>query len=261
MTSNERSAASRRATGGDPVPASTTTVSACAPRAAPSACQRSASAGARASPAHTKDTPGHHRDREVDQPARRGVRQHPVMDARKRWFGEAEHRREVAVEVDQQDRWLDRQSDRGDHHGGATAALGGPTQRQHDDLDAIDDHRRKPDPRPYRRPTRAPTPPPNCLLQTHRLGNLEQTVRGWGRYGARRRCPGTWWAPPPSKRLGQAIPVRRVRFPSTSAKSCLQGTCLTTSLVVAESSNVHFQLLQEASDPAVTPGSRRPRRQ
>ena len=81
------------------------------------------------------------------------------MDARKRWFGEAEHRREVAVEVDQQDRWLDRQSDRGDHHGGATAALGGPTQRQHDDLDAIDDHRRKPDPRPYRRPTRAPPHP------------------------------------------------------------------------------------------------------
>ena len=33
-----------------------------------------------------------------------------------------------------------------------------------------------------------------------------------------RRCLGTWWAPPPSKRLGRAIPVRRVRFPSTSAK-------------------------------------------
>ena len=57
MTSNVRSAASRRATGGGPVPASTTTVPACVPRAAPSACQRSASAGARASPAHTKDTP------------------------------------------------------------------------------------------------------------------------------------------------------------------------------------------------------------
>jgi hypothetical protein len=36
-------------------------------------------------------------------------------------------------------------------------------------------------------------------------------------YGRRRRCPGTWWAPPPSTRLGRAIPVRRVRFPSTSA--------------------------------------------
>ncbi len=36
-------------------------------------------------------------------------------------------------------------------------------------------------------------------------------------YRDRRRCPGTWWAPPPSKRLGRAIPVRRVRFPSTSA--------------------------------------------
>ena len=31
------------------------------------------------------------------------------------------------------------------------------------------------------------------------------------------RCLGTWWAPPPSKRVGRAIPVRRVRFPSTSA--------------------------------------------
>jgi hypothetical protein len=37
------------------------------------------------------------------------------------------------------------------------------------------------------------------------------------RYSRRRRCPSTWWAPPPSKRLGRAIPVRRVRFPSTSA--------------------------------------------
>ena len=35
--------------------------------------------------------------------------------------------------------------------------------------------------------------------------------------GRRRRCPSTWWAPPPSKRLARAIPVRRVRFPSTSA--------------------------------------------
>ena len=31
------------------------------------------------------------------------------------------------------------------------------------------------------------------------------------------RCLGTWWAPPPSKRSGRATPVRRVRFPSTSA--------------------------------------------
>jgi len=35
----------------------------------------------------------------------------------------------------------------------------------------------------------------------------------------RRRCPSAWWAPPPSKRVGWVIPVRRVRFPSTSAKS------------------------------------------
>src|SRR6187431_2663421 len=41
-------------------------------------------------------------------------------------------------------------------------------------------------------------------------------------YVLARRCPGTWWAPPPSKRLGRAIPVRRVRFPSTSATWCLQ---------------------------------------
>ena len=32
-----------------------------------------------------------------------------------------------------------------------------------------------------------------------------------------RRCPSTWWAPPPSKRVGRVILVRRVRFPSTSA--------------------------------------------
>ena len=33
-----------------------------------------------------------------------------------------------------------------------------------------------------------------------------------------RRCPGTWWAPPPSKRVRLAIPAWRGRFPSTSAK-------------------------------------------
>ena len=36
-------------------------------------------------------------------------------------------------------------------------------------------------------------------------------------YPAGRRCLSAWWAPPPSKRVGRAIPVRRVRFPSTSA--------------------------------------------
>jgi len=39
-----------------------------------------------------------------------------------------------------------------------------------------------------------------------------------------RRCPSAWWAPPPSKRAGRAIPVRRVRFPSTSAKSVHRNT-------------------------------------
>ena len=40
---------------------------------------------------------------------------------------------------------------------------------------------------------------------------------GGGWYGDSGRCPGTWWAPPPSKRSGRANLVRRVRFPSTSA--------------------------------------------
>jgi hypothetical protein len=38
-------------------------------------------------------------------------------------------------------------------------------------------------------------------------------------YRLRRRCPGTWWSPPPSKRLVAAPLRRRVRFPSTSATS------------------------------------------
>ena len=38
-----------------------------------------------------------------------------------------------------------------------------------------------------------------------------------GQYPHRRRCPSTWWTPPPSKRLERVNPVRRVRFPSTSA--------------------------------------------
>jgi hypothetical protein len=41
--------------------------------------------------------------------------------------------------------------------------------------------------------------------------------RGLRPYRHRWRCLSTWWAPPPSKRVGRAIPVRRVRFPSTSA--------------------------------------------
>jgi len=38
-------------------------------------------------------------------------------------------------------------------------------------------------------------------------------------YCLERRCLGTWWAPPPSKRPRREIPVWRVRFPSTSAIS------------------------------------------
>ena len=40
-----------------------------------------------------------------------------------------------------------------------------------------------------------------------------------GQYPHVRRCPSTWWTPPPSKRLERVIPVRRVRFPSTSANA------------------------------------------
>ncbi len=40
-----------------------------------------------------------------------------------------------------------------------------------------------------------------------------------GQYPHRRRCPSTWWTPPPSKRLERVNPVRRVRFPSTSANA------------------------------------------
>jgi len=51
----------------------------------------------------------------------------------------------------------------------------------------------------------------------------EQALHGGERsesgYLVTRRCPGIWWTPPPSKRLGRAILVRRVRFPSTSANS------------------------------------------
>src|SRR3954463_12744449 len=36
-------------------------------------------------------------------------------------------------------------------------------------------------------------------------------------YCVERRCLGTWWAPPPSKRPRRETPVWRVRFPSTSA--------------------------------------------
>ena len=194
---------------------------------APSACQRSASAGARASPAHTKDTPA------TTGIARSISRFGVASDNTQSWTPGSEGSARPNTDGRSPSRSTSRtggsidRSDRGDHHGGATAALGGPTQRQHDDLDAIDDHRRKPDPRPYRRATRAPTPSPNCLLQTHRSAVWSRQFGGWGRYGARRRCPGTWWAPPPSKRLGQAIPVRRVRFPSTSASpSLVSPTCV-----------------------------------
>jgi len=42
---------------------------------------------------------------------------------------------------------------------------------------------------------------------------------GGSRYPRSRRCPSAWWTPPPSKRLERVIPVRRVRFPSTSANA------------------------------------------
>jgi hypothetical protein len=52
------------------------------------------------------------------------------------------------------------------------------------------------------------------------------------RYPPRRRCPSAWWAPPPSKRVGWVIPVRRVRFPSTSATvSLLLVRCTAVQLI------------------------------
>ena len=51
------------------------------------------------------------------------------------------------------------------------------------------------------------------------------------RYVRPRRCQLTWWQPPPSKRVARAIPVRRVRFPSTSATpvalACIGGAIAT----------------------------------
>ena len=63
-----------------------------------------------------------------------------------------------------------------------------------------------------------PPRPRRCRCRTGRCRTFRPTLASrfqpvpW-----RRRCQGTWWAPPPSKRLSQAIPARRVRFPSTSA--------------------------------------------
>ena len=44
------------------------------------------------------------------------------------------------------------------------------------------------------------------------FGTRRATIVAW-------RCPSTWWAPPPSKRLAVVTPQQRVRFPSTSATS------------------------------------------
>lgn len=48
-------------------------------------------------------------------------------------------------------------------------------------------------------------------------GLCDGRSRSYRHYHPAWRCLGTWWAPPPSKRLGWAIPIRRVRFPSISA--------------------------------------------
>ena len=59
------------------------------------------------------------------------------------------------------------------------------------------------------------------FMAPHRRRRVGMPCRGGGPLGpglaAARRCPSAWWAPPPSKRVGRVIPVRRVRFPSTSA--------------------------------------------
>src|SRR3982074_3069164 len=51
----------------------------------------------------------------------------------------------------------------------------------------------------------------------HRRGLCDWRLLTAHAVGSPRRCLGAWWAPPPSKRVGRVIPVRRVRFPSTSA--------------------------------------------
>ena len=60
---------------------------------------------------------------------------------------------------------------------------------------------------------------PNCFYYFC----LMHSIYALTQYGHLWRCPSTWWAPPPSKRVGRAIPVRRVRFPSTSARLFLNG--------------------------------------
>ena len=76
-------------------------------------------------------------------------------------------------------------------------------------------HGDRPGPPRLRHPRRDPPVVPDVRRARRRRGRRRPHVvldrRSPG------RCPGTWWAPPPSKRLGRAIPVRRVRFPSTSA--------------------------------------------
>ena len=80
-----------------------------------------------------------------------------------------------------------------------------------------------PDGRATARPgsTTPAAPPSRTARGARRASASSPTRRAPTSSGARPassgRCPGTWWAPPPSKRLGRAIPVRRVRFPSTSA--------------------------------------------
>ena len=59
--------------------------------------------------------------------------------------------------------------------------------------------------------------------------SINLSIARIGLYARHRRCSGTWWASPPSKRVGRGILVRRVRFPSTSAISsqltCIPGAC------------------------------------
>jgi len=76
---------------------------------------------------------------------------------------------------------------------------------------------------PFRAKHRIMTGPPDSTKWSRR-GKVaaEANERGRGsqpecRYGGQRRSLGTWWAPPPSKRLKRAIPAWRVRFPSSSA--------------------------------------------
>ena len=79
-------------------------------------------------------------------------------------------------------------------------------------------------------------------------------------YRHRWRCLSTWWAPPPSKRVGRAIPVRRVRFPSTSASRGTGADRRTGALQSDPFRTVGPERGYRSAGPGVRSRARRPRR-